>query len=177
MRRQQFYPMLLLYRSVGKSICLQCGRPGFNSWVGKIPWRRERLPTPVFWPREFHRLYSPWSRKELTEKLSRSLSFRLVVSNWKIWFKVREVDTVVISCQNTSPLCLSWNDSDFVQMCRKNLFREGAHSLGWEDKLGYPCKPRHWAAYDCSRPVPTVSFFLPVNSLGVTMWSSSARQT
>ena len=27
---------------------------------GKIlPWRRERLPTPVFWPGEFHGLYSP----------------------------------------------------------------------------------------------------------------------
>ena len=22
-------------------------------WVEKIPWRRERLPTPVFWPGEF----------------------------------------------------------------------------------------------------------------------------
>ena len=22
-----------------------------------MPWRRERLPTPVFWPREFHGLY------------------------------------------------------------------------------------------------------------------------
>ena len=28
---------------------LQYGRPGFEPWVGKIPWRRERLPTPVFW--------------------------------------------------------------------------------------------------------------------------------
>ena len=27
---------------------LECGRPGFNPWVGNIPWRRERLPTPVF---------------------------------------------------------------------------------------------------------------------------------
>ena len=27
---------------------------GFSSWVGKIPWRRERLPTPVFWSGEFH---------------------------------------------------------------------------------------------------------------------------
>ena len=26
-------------------VCLQCGRPGFDSWVGKIPWR---IPTPVF---------------------------------------------------------------------------------------------------------------------------------
>ena len=29
-------------------ICLQCRRPRFNSWVGKIPWKRDRLPTPVF---------------------------------------------------------------------------------------------------------------------------------
>ena len=29
-------------------------RPGFHPWVEKIPWRGERLPTPVFWPREFH---------------------------------------------------------------------------------------------------------------------------
>ena len=26
----------------------QCRRPGSNSWVMKIPWRRYRLPTPVF---------------------------------------------------------------------------------------------------------------------------------
>ena len=32
--------------------------------VGKIPWRRERLPTPVFWPEEVHGLYSPWGHKE-----------------------------------------------------------------------------------------------------------------
>ena len=30
----------------------------FDSWVGKIPWRRESLPTPVFWSGEFHGLYS-----------------------------------------------------------------------------------------------------------------------
>ena len=45
---------------------------GFDPWVGKVPWRRERPPTPVFWPGEFHGLYSPWGRKELdtTERLS-----------------------------------------------------------------------------------------------------------
>ena len=34
------------------------------------PWRRKRLPTPVFWPREF--LGHPWGHKELdtTERLS-----------------------------------------------------------------------------------------------------------
>ena len=51
--------------SAGKESPLQCGRPGFNPWAGKIPWRREQLPTPVFWPGEFHGLYSPWGLKEL----------------------------------------------------------------------------------------------------------------
>ena len=27
-----------------------------ETWVGKIPWRREWLPTPVFWPGDFHGL-------------------------------------------------------------------------------------------------------------------------
>ena len=50
---------------------MQCGKPGFDPWVGKIPWRRERLPTPVFWPEEFHGLHSPWGHKEsgMTERL------------------------------------------------------------------------------------------------------------
>ena len=43
---------------------------GFNPWVGKIPWRRDWLPTPVFLPGEFHGQrslagYSPWGCKEL----------------------------------------------------------------------------------------------------------------
>ena len=47
-------------------ICLQCRRPGFD------PWKRKRLPTSVFWPGEFHGLYSPLGHKELdmTERLS-----------------------------------------------------------------------------------------------------------
>ena len=43
---------------------------GFNPYVGKIPWRREWLPTPVFLPGKFHgqrslMSYSPWGCKEL----------------------------------------------------------------------------------------------------------------
>ena len=46
----------------------------FNLWVGKIPCRRERLLSPVFWPGEFQGLYRPWGRKEsdTTERLSLS---------------------------------------------------------------------------------------------------------
>ena len=38
--------------SVGKESACSTG-----SWVGKTPWRRERLPTLIFWPGEFHGLY------------------------------------------------------------------------------------------------------------------------
>ena len=38
--------------SAGKVSASNVGDPGFNSWVGKIPWRRESLLTPVFLPGE-----------------------------------------------------------------------------------------------------------------------------
>ena len=63
------------YSKGRKTICLQCRRPWFDSWVGKIRWRGERLPTPVFWPGEFHGLCHPRDHKEsdMTEQLSLSL--------------------------------------------------------------------------------------------------------
>ena len=42
-------------------------RPRFNPWVDKIPWRREELPTPVFWPGEFHGLYSSWGLQRVRQ--------------------------------------------------------------------------------------------------------------
>ena len=51
--------------SAGKESTCDVGRPGFDPWVGKVLWRREWLPTPVFWPGEFHGLYSSWDLKEL----------------------------------------------------------------------------------------------------------------
>ena len=47
----------------------------FDPCVGKIPWRRERLPIPVCWPGEFHGLYRPLGHKESTERLSLSHTF------------------------------------------------------------------------------------------------------
>ena len=51
-----------------KRVCLQCGRPGFDPWVGKIPWRRKWHSTPVLLPGKWQRSlvsYSPWGLKEL----------------------------------------------------------------------------------------------------------------
>ena len=65
-----------------KKTCLQCGKSRFNPWVGKIPWRREWLPTPVFLSGESHgqRIlagYSRWGCKE-TDRTKRLTFIYLV---------------------------------------------------------------------------------------------------
>ena len=74
---------------MGKNV-LPCRRPRFDSWVRKVPWRREWLLTPVFLPGESHEQkslagYSPWSRKELdiTEQIEVMLNRRSVVATRK----------------------------------------------------------------------------------------------
>ena len=42
-----YYGMVLTYGgfpggSNSKKVHLQCGKPGFSPWFGKIPWRREQ---------------------------------------------------------------------------------------------------------------------------------------
>ena len=53
---------------------------GFDPWVGKIPWRRERQPIPIFLPGKTHRQrslvgYNSWGCKELntTQQVTLSL--------------------------------------------------------------------------------------------------------
>ena len=56
----------------GKEPACQCRRhkrQRFSPWIGKISWRREWQPTPVFLLGESHgqrslQGYSPWGRKE-----------------------------------------------------------------------------------------------------------------
>jgi len=74
--RRQMYS----YGSDGKESA--CNTEDWSSipGLGKIPWRREWLPTPIFLPGEFHGQrnlvgYSPWDRKEsdTSERLTLSL--------------------------------------------------------------------------------------------------------
>ena len=52
------YPWASLVAQMVKNH-LQCRRPGFNPWVGKIPWRRAWQPIPIFLPGEFPWLEEP----------------------------------------------------------------------------------------------------------------------
>ena len=52
-----YIPYILIWASLVAQMIknlLQCGKPRFNPWVGKFPWRKEWLPTPVFFPGGFH---------------------------------------------------------------------------------------------------------------------------
>ena len=71
------------------NVCLQCERPRFDCWVGKIPWRRKWQLTPVLLPGKSHGQkslvgYGPWGRKEsdTTERLH--FHFQTMVEIMKI---------------------------------------------------------------------------------------------
>ena len=76
----------------------------WETWVQSLsweePWRRERLPTPVFWPGEFHGLYSPWGHKELdtTEQLNKKRKKKRItirIAYQSIKTKNQETDTLI----------------------------------------------------------------------------------
>ena len=70
------YSWASLVAQLVKESAFSVGRSGFNSWVGKLPWRRIWQSTPALLPGKSHGQrsligYSPWGRKEsdTTEQL------------------------------------------------------------------------------------------------------------
>ena len=71
--------------SSSSSSSLQCWRPRFDPWMGKIPWRRKGQPTPAFLPGKPHGQrslegYSLWGRKESDTTEQLTLTFPLPFS-------------------------------------------------------------------------------------------------
>ena len=80
--------------SGGKESAFNAKRPGFDSWVGKIPWRREWLLTPVSLPGEFHGQRSlvgnsPWLGVRVTKSWTRLSDYTLVK---KIYLEQKRLD-------------------------------------------------------------------------------------
>ena len=123
---------------------LQYRRRRLDSWVGKVPWRRNRLPTPVFLPGKSHgrrSLHSPWGLKESDTTQGRSTHVSAV----------REVR--VGSLFYIQP-CVHVPDSQSVSPARRMLlsllcarliscaflhFSRPSHSVGWMSCS--PCPP------------------------------------
>ena len=83
------YHFLFLYKVFPRAQTvkkqLQCRRPGFDPWVGKILWISEWQSTPVFLPRESngHRSlagYNPWGHRATNTTTTTLLMGKM--SNW-----------------------------------------------------------------------------------------------
>ena len=90
------------------------GRPGFDPWVGKIPWSGEWLSTSIFLPGGFHGqrilvCYSPWAHKELDTAERPTLTLTCTSS-----LISHPLSTLLIACQvHWPPLIsqISWTRS------------------------------------------------------------------
>ena len=96
-----------------------------DPWVGKISWRRERLPTPVFWPREFHGLYSQWGHR--------------VGHNW-VTFTLLHLTT----SQFTIIMPLEFHGLNLLNYSFNNIFTEQlSHAIVFKVGKTTPKKQRH----------------------------------
>ena len=89
----------LRWRLRWQRICLQCRKSGFNPWVGKIPWRKKWLSTPVFLLGESHGQrslvgYSPWGHKESDTTEQLTLSLHVSSNKWRATKGLKESSTI-----------------------------------------------------------------------------------
>ena len=90
--------------SVVKESTCQGRKRGFNSWVGKLPWRRKWQPTRVFLPGKSHGQrslvgYSPWGRKRVGhDRVHTHPTYYLSQGTWPpciTWLKILSSENFV----------------------------------------------------------------------------------
>ena len=95
--------------SDGKASACKCGRPGFDRWVGKIPWGRKWQPTLVLLLGKSHGQrslvgYGPWGRKEsvMTERLHfTSLILHLFFCNLYFLFNITSMRFILMNTSSS----------------------------------------------------------------------------
>ena len=128
----------------------QCGRPRFNPWVRKIPWRRKWQPTPVFLPGKFHGrrslagYNSMWGRKEsdMTEQWTLSLfKVKLTCSRQPTTLNLYVGEEENLPNYSDSPMWLPWAVT--------------THFGWWRQDDACQCREQsHCKLHSCSRALP-----------------------
>ena len=137
-----------------------------ETWVQSLGWEdllEKGKATPVFWPGEFHGLYSPWGWKELdtTERLSLSLSEKmqhaivfffcpgitlhyLPASSYQ--YRVYQQSDPYIDIQPRNKILISsWNTPYFYRW-----FSWCSPNLVWQGSAKPPLSPCHSICSICS---------------------------
>ena len=108
-----------LSRKEPASQCRRCRRPGFNPWVGKIPWRSNWQPISVFLPEKFDR------QRVLGATIHRAAKSWTRMSHW----------ICTLSCKHCCYLCLTNGEASFLLFSHQIL----SDSL-WPHGLSTPWK-------------------------------------
>ena len=78
--------------------------------LGTSPWRTERLPTPVFWPGEFHGLYIVHGVAKGQTRLSifhkAAEHFSLEKKTWLWWQKLERKSHIYVTSVNLHSVSL-----------------------------------------------------------------------
>ena len=115
----RFWPVLWCYKgfpgdaSVEKPACQskRCKLHGFDSWVGKISWRRAQQLTPVFLPEESH---GQRSRAGYSPRLTKSRTRLKWLSTHAHWIaKPLKIDRERFSFLPDSPQTVLWHLHSF----------------------------------------------------------------
>ena len=128
-----------------EKILLQSGRPGFDPWVGEIPWRREWQPTPVSLPGESNGQRSlvgcsPWGHlltwPQYLEPCLTSRQTNSIAPTRLVWLWARPA--LIRSAPSAVPSLVLWGSPDLrcpslTVPSRPRLFpwTHAPHSLGW----------------------------------------------
>ena len=115
--------------SDGKKIHLKCGRPGFDPWIRKIPWRMEQLSSVQF--SSVQLLSCVWLCDPMDCRTPASLS----ITNSKSLLKLMSISR---SCHLTSPVGMSlgnryllqYSDLENSMDCIVHRFANNRHEWG-----------------------------------------------
>ena len=129
----------------------QCRRPQFDSSVGNIPWRRERLPTPVFWLGEFHGVAK--SQTQLS-------NFHFIFCDWLIHLCILKIyPTQDKSSRNVffrnqqSGLCRWFNGKESALRCKGHQFHPWSRKIPHAEEQLSPCATTAEPAF-CNKRSP-----------------------
>ena len=133
----------------GKESTCQCRRPGFDPWVGKIPWRRKWQPTPVFlpgessWTEEPRGLQSMRSQKILTQ-LANKQQQPIILNEWHTLLRY-DVILTSLTIPATTLLPVKPHSEALELSTSSYILGEYSSRIRVE-------KAQKWSATDCIRP-------------------------
>ena len=122
-------------------------RPGFNPWVGKIPWRRKWQPTPVFCGRKaMTNLDSILKSRDITlptkVHLLKAMVFPVVMYGCESWTikkaEHQRIDAFELWCWRRL-FRIPWTTRRSNQSILKEINPEYSGRTGWTSSWKYWC--------------------------------------